>query len=110
MIISRDKKTIILFLETSSTLAILKNKPKKVIEDAIKKVEEVVKGDDKDAIDEAVKILSEASSGLAQKMYAEQTAEAQPGQEESKPADDAMDAEFEEVKEDGEDKSKEEKN
>ena len=42
-------------------------------------------------------------------MYAEQTAEAQPGQEESKPADDAMDAEFEEVKEDGEDKSKEEK-
>ena len=82
---------------------------KSAIEDAIKKVEEVVKGDDKDAIDEAVKILSEASSGLAQKMYAEQTAEAQPGQEESKPADDAMDAEFEEVKEDGEDKSKEEK-
>ena len=83
---------------------------KSAIEDAIKKVEEVVKGDDKDAIDEAVKILSEASSGLAQKMYAEQTAEAQPSQEESKPADDAMDAEFEEVKEDGEDKSKEEKN
>ena len=83
---------------------------KSAIEDAIKKVEEVVKGDDKDAIDEAVKILSEASSGLAQKMYAEQTAEAQPGQDESKPADDAMDAEFEEVKEDGEDKSKEEKN
>ena len=83
---------------------------KSAIEDAIKKVEEVVKGDDKDAIDEAVKILSEASSGLAQKMYAEQTAEAQPGQEESKPADDAMDAEFEEVKEDGEDTSKEEKN
>ncbi len=80
------------------------------IEDAIKKVEEVVKGDDKDAIDEAVKILSEASSGLAQKMYAEQTAEAQPGQEESKPADDAMDAEFEEVKEDSDSKSKEEKN
>ena len=51
---------------------------KSAIEDAIKKVEEVVKGDDKDAIDEAVKILSEASSGLAQKMYAEQTAEAQP--------------------------------
>ena len=83
---------------------------KSAIEDAIKKVEEVVKGDDKDAIDEAVKILSEASSGLAQKMYAEQTAEAQPSQDESKPADDAMDAEFEEVKEDGEDTSKEEKN
>ena len=83
---------------------------KSAIEDAIKKVEEAVKGDDKDAIDEAVKILSEASSGLAQKMYAEQTAEAQPGQEESKPADDAMDAEFEEVKEDSDSKSKEEKN
>ena len=83
---------------------------KSAIEDAIKKVEEVVKGDDKDAIDEAVKILSEASSGLAQKRYAEQTAEAQPSQDESKPADDAMDAEFEEVKEEGEDTSKEEKN
>ena len=83
---------------------------KSAIEDAIKKVEEVVKGDDKDAIDDAVKILSEASSGLAQKMYAEQTAEAQPSQDESKPADDAMDAEFEEVKEDDKDTSKEEKN
>ncbi len=83
---------------------------KSAIEDAIKKVEEVVKGDDKDAIDEAVKILSEASSGLAQKMYAEQTAEAQPSHDESKPADDAMDAEFEEVKEDDKDTSKEEKN
>ena len=83
---------------------------KSAIEDAIKKVEEVVKGDDKDAIDEAVKILSEASSGLAQKMYAEQTAEAQPSQDESKSADDAMDAEFEEAKEDDKDTSKEEKN
>ena len=83
---------------------------KSAIEDAIKKVEEVVKGDDKDAIDEAVKILSEASSGLAQKMYAEQAAEAQPSQDESKSADDAMDAEFEEVKEDDKDTSKEEKN
>ena len=83
---------------------------KSAIEDAIKKVEEAVKGDDKDAIDEAVKILSEASSGLAQKMYAEQAAEAQPSQDESKSADDAMDAEFEEVKEDDKDTSKEEKN
>ena len=83
---------------------------KSAIEDAIKKVEEAVKGDDKDAIDEAVKILSEASSGLAQKIYAEQTADAQANQDESKPADDAMDAEFEEVKEDSDSKSKEEKN
>ena len=83
---------------------------KSAIEDAIKKVEEAGKGDDKDAIDEAVKILSEASSGLAQKMYAEQTADAQANQDESKPTDDAMDAEFEEVKEDDKDTSKEEKN
>ena len=83
---------------------------KSAIEDAIKKVEEAVKGDDKDAIDKAVKILSEASSGLAQKMYAEQTADAQANQDESKPTDDAMDAEFEEVKEDSDSKSKEEKN
>ena len=83
---------------------------KSAIEDAIKKVEEAVKGDDKDAIDEAVKILSEASSGLAQKIYAEQTADAQANQDESKPADDAMDAEFEEVKEDSDSKSKGEKN
>ena len=83
---------------------------KSAIEDAIKKVEEAVKGDDKDAIDEAVKILSEASSGLAQKMYAEQTADAQANLDESKPTDDAMDAEFEEVKEDSDSKSKEEKN
>ena len=83
---------------------------KSAIEDAIKKVEEAVKGDDKDAIDEAVKILSEASSGLAQKMYAEQTADAQANQDEYKPTDDAMDAEFEEVKEDSDSKSKEEKN
>merc|ERR1712054_107925 len=83
---------------------------KSAMEDAIKKVEEAVKGDDKDAIDEAVKILSEASSGLAQKMYAEQTADAQANQDESKPTDDAMDAEFEEVKEDSDSKSKEEKN
>ena len=83
---------------------------KSAIEDAIKKVEEAVKGDDKDAIDEAVKILSEASSGLAQKMYAEQTADAQANQDESKATDDAMDAEFEEVKEDSDSKSKEEKN
>ena len=83
---------------------------KSAIEDAIKKVEEAVKGDDKDAIDEAVKILSEASSVLAQKIYAEQTADAQANQDESKPTDDAMDAEFEEVKEDSDSKSKEEKN
>ena len=72
---------------------------KAAIEKAIKEVEEAVKGDDKDKIDEAVKALSEASGGLAQKMYAEQAAEAQNSSNDEAPQnDDAMDAEFEEVK------------
>jgi molecular chaperone DnaK len=72
---------------------------KSAIEAAIAEVEEVVKGDDKDAMDTAAKELSEASATLAQKLYADQQAES--GQDESaeQPADDAMDAEFEEVDE-----------
>ena len=78
---------------------------KAAIEKAIKEVEEAVKGDDKEKIDEAVKALSEASGGLAQKMYAEQAAEAQNSPNDEAPQnDDAMDAEFEEVKD--EEKSK----
>ncbi|MDB2621220.1 molecular chaperone DnaK [Porticoccaceae bacterium] len=74
---------------------------KAAIEAGIKQVEEAVQGDDKDVIDEAAKVLSEASAGLAQKLYAEQ-AEAGEQDEQSEgqqaPGDDAMDAEFEEVK------------
>jgi molecular chaperone DnaK len=70
------------------------------IEKAIKEVEEAVKGDDKDKIDEAVKALSEASGGLAQKMYAEQSASGEQAEGEQPAGDDAMDAEFEEVKDD----------
>ena len=78
---------------------------KAAIEKAIKEVEEAVKGDDKDKIDEAVKVLSEASGGLAQKMYAEQAAEAQNSSNDEAPQnDDAMDAEFEEVKDEEKDK------
>ena len=75
---------------------------KTAIEAAIKQVEEAVQGDDKDAIDEAAKVLSEASSGLAQKMYAEQAEAGQAPEGEQPAGDDAMDAEFEEVKEDAE--------
>jgi len=76
---------------------------KDAIEAAIKDVEEAVKGDDKEAIDAAANKLSEASANLAQKLYAEQAAQGQA--EEGAPAgegsqDDALDAEFEEVKED----------
>ncbi len=72
---------------------------KSAIEDAIKQVEEAVQGDDKDAIDNAAKALSEASAGLAQKMYAEQAADAEQPASDQGPGEDAMDAEFEEVKE-----------
>ena len=70
---------------------------KSAIEAAISKVEEAVKGDDKDAMDAAAKELSEASATLAQKLYAEQQAEGGQGEAAEQPADDAMDAEFEEV-------------
>jgi molecular chaperone DnaK len=73
---------------------------KSAIEAAIAKVEEVVQGDDKEAMDAAAKELSEASATLAQKLYAEQQAEAGSSAEAGEqPADDAMDAEFEEVDE-----------
>ena len=72
---------------------------KSAIEVAIAKVEEVVQGDDKEAMDAAAKELSEASAALAQKLYAEQQAEAGTAEAGEQPADDAMDAEFEEVDE-----------
>ncbi|MDA0795341.1 MAG: molecular chaperone DnaK [Proteobacteria bacterium] len=78
---------------------------KATIEAAIKQVEEAVQGGDKEAIDEAAKVLSEASSGLAQKMYAEQAkASERPAGDESA-GDDAMDAEFEEVKNEKDEKA-----
>jgi len=74
---------------------------KAAIEAGIKQVEEAVQSDDKDAIDEAAKVLSEASAGLAQKLYAEQAEAGEQGEQgegQQAPGDDAMDAEFEEVK------------
>ena len=73
---------------------------KSAIESAIKQVEEAVQGDDKESIDAAATALSEASSGLAQKLYAEQSAPGEQAEGEKPAGDDAMDAEFEEVKDD----------
>jgi molecular chaperone DnaK len=83
---------------------------KAAIEAALSKAEEVVKGDDKEAIEAATKELTDASSNLAQKLYAEQAQAAQAGEagaeaadagaDASGAADDAVDAEFEEVKDD----------
>jgi len=76
---------------------------KAAIEAALAKVDEAVKGDDVEKIEEATKKLTEASSGLAQKMYAGQAAQAGAagGDEQSQAGgDDVVDAEFEEVKDD----------
>ncbi len=76
---------------------------KEKIESAAKSLEEAIKGDDKEAIESGIQAVSEATGALAQKMYAEQ-AEAASGdgaaQAESSSGahDDAVDAEFEEVK------------
>lgn len=77
---------------------------KDAINAAITSVEEAIKADDLEQIEKATKELTEASSGLAEKMYAEQAAagaDAPDAGEGAEPADDeAVDAEFEEVKED----------
>ncbi len=74
---------------------------KAAVEAAVVALEAAVKGDDKAAIEAKVEELSKVSAPIAQKMYAEQAenpeAAAKPAGEPSK-ADDAVDAEFEEVK------------
>ncbi len=75
---------------------------KSAIEAACAEAEEALKGDDKDAIEAAGQKVAEASATLAQKLYAEQAAQAeQPGagpEAEAQPAEDVVDAEFEEVR------------
>ena len=82
---------------------------KTAISTAADELEEALKGDDKEAIEAKLEALSAASAGLAQKMYAEQAEAAggaagqgpDGGQPEPEAADaDAVDAEFEEVKDD----------
>jgi molecular chaperone DnaK len=72
---------------------------KEAIEAALKDVDAAVKTEDKELIDNAAQKLSEVAGNLAQKMYADAAAQQgeQPGQD-SNGADDAVDAEFEEVK------------
>jgi molecular chaperone DnaK len=73
------------------------------IEGAIAALEEALKGDDKAEIDSKTEALTEAVSGLAQKMYAEAAQQAEAGdaaEASGSAADDAVDAEFEEVKDD----------
>ena len=73
---------------------------KEGIESAATELEEALKSENKEEIEAKIAVLSEASAGLAQKMYAEQAEAA--GQEAgagSQEDGDAVEAEFEEVKE-----------
>ncbi|MBO3276710.1 molecular chaperone DnaK [Pseudomonas schmalbachii] len=75
---------------------------KAAIEKALGELEVAVKGDDKAEIEAKMNALSQASTPLAQKMYAEQPqpgAAAQGDASDNKAGDDVVDAEFEEVKE-----------
>ncbi len=78
---------------------------KAAINKAIEEVETAVKGDDKSEIEAKCKVLSEAAANLAQKMYAEaqqqdDTDAKAEAKTDSPAAEDAVDAEFEEVKDD----------
>jgi len=83
---------------------------KAAIEKAIEDLEAALKTDDKDDIEAKTKALTDASANMAQKLYAEQAQaagaagegaeQAQAGGESSGSGDDAVDAEFEEVKDD----------
>ena len=75
------------------------------IDAAIAETEEAIKGDDAAAMEAATTKLTEATGGVAQKMYAAQQAEGASSDTATEEADDAdqgdvVDAEFEEVKED----------
>lgn len=75
------------------------------IEAAISEAEEAIKSDDKDTIEAATTKLTEATSGVAQKMYAAQAEAGEAAGEQAAPEDDVVDgdvvdAEFEEVRED----------
>jgi len=83
---------------------------KAAVEAEIVKVEEAIKANDKDQIDAAVEALSNASMPLMQKLYADQAqaggaegaqfTDAAAGAGQAKQDDGAVDAEFEEVKDD----------
>ena len=76
---------------------------KEKVEAAAKSLEDALKGDDKAAIEAGIQALSEASAAVAQKMYADAAANAASGDDAGpghQPGDDAVDAEFEEVKDD----------
>ncbi|MCK7596173.1 molecular chaperone DnaK [Microbulbifer sp. CAU 1566] len=97
-LISATKKT----LEEAGDKATAEEKA--AIDAALAEAEEAVKGNDKAAMEAATTKLTEASGPVAQKMYAEQAQAGEAAAEQAEQAqsggDDAVDAEFEEVKDD----------
>ncbi len=93
---------------TEKALIDLKDKveadEKEKIEAAIKDLKDVLDGDDMEAIENGAKALAEASSGLMQRVYQEQTEQAAAEQAQGDNGNgagkdkDVVDAEFEEVK------------
>ncbi|SMN01545.1 Chaperone protein DnaK [uncultured Candidatus Thioglobus sp.] len=86
---------------------------KTAIDTAISELEEAMKGDDKEAIDAKVQSLNEAAQPLAEKAQAKAGADAggegftdaaNAGADNVDNADDVVDADFEEVKDDKKDK------
>jgi len=73
---------------------------KKQIEEAVSELEEVTKGDDKEAIDAKVQNLSEKAQVLAQKAQEKAGNDNAGDSASADKADDVVDADFEEVKED----------
>ncbi len=81
---------------------------KQGVEDAIGELEEAMKGDDKDAIEQKTQALAEKSGKLAEKMYQQESESAATGEGADQASaetgggksgdDDVVDAEFEEVK------------
>lgn len=90
----------------------LESGEKASIESAIKDLEDIMKGEDKDAIEGRIKTLGEASAKMAERLYAQQQGGAPGGaagpdmdpkaggDETGGDKDDVVDAEFEEVKDD----------
>ena len=87
----------------------LAEEEKKGIETAIAELKEAIQGADKAKIEDKLKVLTEASSKMAERVYAKKAAEEQAhqggaqqehAQEAPKADDGVVDAEFEEVKED----------
>ena len=96
----------------------LSDDEKKGIEEAIKGLEEAIKSDNKDEIEAKNKVLAEASQKLGEKVYAEEQAKQQAGQQSEAASDnpkektvdaEVVDADFEEVKKEDKTEAKSDK-